>query len=60
MELFLRFVVLVLKSCVGLTYTAEAIGISSKTAASYQFVSFILFLQRATGTYLLRFINSGN
>ena len=39
---------------------AEAIGISSKTAASYQFVSFILFLLgRATGTYLLRFINSG-
>ena len=39
---------------------AEAIGISSKTAASYQFMSFILFLfGRAIGTYLLRFVNSG-
>ena len=39
---------------------AEAIGISSKTAASYQFMSFILFLcGRAFGTYLLRYVNSG-
>ncbi|WP_339607564.1 L-fucose:H+ symporter permease [uncultured Roseivirga sp.] len=39
---------------------AEAIGISSSDAANYQFAAFILFLVgRATGTYLLRFVNSG-
>lgn len=39
---------------------AEAIGISSTTAANYQFAAFIVFLiGRAIGTYLLRFINSG-
>lgn len=39
---------------------AEAIGISSTTAANYQFAAFIVFLLgRAVGTYLLRFINSG-
>ena len=39
---------------------AEAIGISSSDAANYQFAAFILFLVgRAIGTYLLRFINSG-
>ncbi|MBV6645431.1 MAG: L-fucose:H+ symporter permease [Cyclobacteriaceae bacterium] len=39
---------------------AEAISISSDTAANYQFVAFIVFLVgRAVGTYLLRFMNSG-
>jgi FHS family L-fucose permease-like MFS transporter len=39
---------------------AEAIGISSSDAANYQFAAFILFLVgRAIGTYLLRFVNSG-
>jgi FHS family L-fucose permease-like MFS transporter len=39
---------------------AEAVGISSTTAANYQFAAFIVFLiGRAIGTYLLRFINSG-
>lgn len=39
---------------------AEAIGISSSDAANYQFAAFILFLVgRAVGTYLLRFVNSG-
>lgn len=39
---------------------AEAIGISSADAANYQFAAFILFLVgRAIGTYLLKFINSG-
>ena len=39
---------------------AEAIGISSSDAVNYQFAAFILFLVgRAIGTYLLRFINSG-
>ena len=39
---------------------AEAIGLTSKTAANYQFLCFILFLVgRAIGTYFLRFINAG-
>jgi len=39
---------------------AEGIGMSSETAANYQFAAFILFLiGRAIGTYMLRFINSG-
>ncbi len=39
---------------------AEAIGISSTTAANYQFAAFIVFLLgRAVGTYLLRFVNAG-
>lgn len=39
---------------------AEGIGMSSETAANYQFVAFIVFLVgRAIGTYLLRFVSSG-
>ena len=39
---------------------AEAIGLTSKTAANYQFLCFILFLVgRAIGTYFLRFVNAG-
>jgi len=39
---------------------AEAIGVSSDTAANYQFAAFILFfVGRAFGTYLLRFIKPG-
>ncbi len=39
---------------------AEAIGMSSETAANYQFIAFIVFLVgRAIGTYLLRFMSSG-
>lgn len=39
---------------------AEAIGMSSDTAANYQFIAFILFFfGRALGTYLLRFFPSG-
>ncbi|MDA9036548.1 L-fucose:H+ symporter permease [Flavobacteriaceae bacterium] len=39
---------------------AEAIGLSSETAANYQFLCFILFLiGRAIGTYFLRFVNAG-
>ncbi|WP_067029496.1 L-fucose:H+ symporter permease [Allomuricauda sp. CP2A] len=39
---------------------AEAIGISSDTAANYQFLAFIFFLVgRAIGTYMLRFISPG-
>ncbi|WP_103071301.1 L-fucose:H+ symporter permease [Aquimarina sediminis] len=39
---------------------AEGIGISSETAANYQFIAFIIFLVgRAIGTYMLRFIGSG-
>ena len=39
---------------------AEAIGLTSKTAANYQFLCFVLFLVgRAIGTYFLRFINAG-
>lgn len=39
---------------------AEAIGMSSDSAANYQFVAFVLFfVGRAIGTYLLRFFPSG-
>jgi len=39
---------------------AEAIGVSSETAANYQFAAFVLFLVgRAIGTYLLRFVSPG-
>tara|TARA_R110002153_G_scaffold185508_2_gene338626 strand:+ start:3595 stop:4911 length:1317 start_codon:yes stop_codon:yes gene_type:complete len=39
---------------------AEAIGMSSDTAANYQFIAFILFFfGRALGTYLLQFFPSG-
>jgi FHS family L-fucose permease-like MFS transporter len=39
---------------------AENIGVSSETAANYQFVAFIVFLVgRAIGTYLLRFLSPG-
>lgn len=39
---------------------AEAIGVSSETAANYQFAAFVLFLVgRAIGTYLLRFLSPG-
>ncbi|MDX1545286.1 MAG: L-fucose:H+ symporter permease, partial [Christiangramia sp.] len=39
---------------------AEAIGISSNTAANYQLAAFLLFtVGRAIGTYLLKFMNSG-
>lgn len=39
---------------------AEAIGVSSETAANYQFGAFVLFLVgRAIGTYMLRFISPG-
>ena len=39
---------------------AEAIGIDSVTAGTYQLVAFILFIVgRAVGTYLLRFMSSG-
>lgn len=39
---------------------AEAIGVSSETAANYQFGAFVLFLiGRAIGTYMLRFVSSG-
>ena len=39
---------------------AEAIGIDSVTAGSYQLAAFILFIVgRAVGTYMLRFISSG-
>lgn len=39
---------------------AEGIGISSETAANYQFAAFIVFLVgRAIGTYMLRFMSSG-
>lgn len=39
---------------------AEAIGIASDVAASYQFVAFILFMVgRAIGTYMLRFLSPG-
>lgn len=39
---------------------AEGIGMSSETAANYQFIAFIIFLiGRAIGTYMLRFITSG-
>ena len=39
---------------------AEAIGMSSDTAANYQFIAFILFfVGRALGTYLLQFFPSG-
>ncbi|TLP71110.1 L-fucose:H+ symporter permease [Maribacter sp. ACAM166] len=39
---------------------AEAIGISSDTAANHQFIAFILFfVGRALGTYLLQFFPSG-
>jgi len=39
---------------------AEGIGIDSVTAGYYQMAAFVLFtVGRATGTYLLRFINAG-
>ena len=39
---------------------AEAIGMSSDTAANYQFIAFILFFfGRVLGTYLLQFFPSG-
>ena len=39
---------------------AEAIGISSTSAANYQFIAFIVFLVgRAIGTYMRRFVSSG-
>lgn len=39
---------------------AEAIGVSSETAANYQFGAFVLFLVgRAIGTYMLRFVSPG-
>lgn len=39
---------------------AEGIGMSSETAANYQFIAFIVFLVgRAIATYMLRFISSG-
>lgn len=39
---------------------AEAIGIDSVTAGSYQMVAFFLFIiGRAVGTYMLRFMSSG-
>lgn len=39
---------------------AEAIGISSNTAANYQLAAFILFtIGRAIGTYMLKFMNAG-
>ncbi|WP_296635654.1 L-fucose:H+ symporter permease [Polaribacter sp.] len=39
---------------------AEAIGINSITASSYQMVAFVLFIVgRAVGTYMLRFMSSG-
>lgn len=39
---------------------AEGIGIDNVTAGYYQMAAFVLFtLGRATGTYLLRFINEG-
>ena len=39
---------------------AEAIGISSASAANYQFIAFIVFLVgRAIGTWMLRFTGSG-
>lgn len=39
---------------------AEAIDISSDTAANYQFIAFVLFfVGRAIGTYLLRYFSSG-
>ena len=39
---------------------AEAIGMSSEDAATYQFAAFILFLVgRAIGTYMLRFMSPG-
>ncbi|WP_437398736.1 L-fucose:H+ symporter permease [Flagellimonas lutimaris] len=39
---------------------AEAIGMTSDTAANYQFVAFVFFLVgRAIGTYMLRFISPG-
>ena len=38
---------------------AEGIEINSEDAANYQFIAFILFfIGRATGTYLLKYINS--